>query len=99
MFIPTDTLAGFKFKPPSAKWLSANGFSTSKGNLELLEGAAKSKGMDDAVTFLSKVRRLNAVDVYLSSFVEGIRNFTKQDGKVTCATTTTPHCNWSLLRC
>jgi len=82
LFIPTDTLAGFKFKPPSAKWLSANGFSTSKGNLELLEGAAKSKGMDDAVTFLSKVRRLNAVDVYLSSFVEGIRNFTKQDGKL-----------------
>ena len=36
--------AGFKFKPPTAKWASANGFTTSKGNLELLEAGAKSKG-------------------------------------------------------
>jgi DNA polymerase I-like protein with 3'-5' exonuclease and polymerase domains len=82
LFIPSDTLAGFKFKPPSSKWLSANGFSTSKQNLELLEAGAKSKGMDDAVDFLYKVRRLSAVDTYLSSFVEGIRNYTKQDGKL-----------------
>ena len=82
LFIPSDTLAGFKFKPPSSKWLSANGFSTSKQNLELLEAGAKSRGMDDAVDFLYKVRRLSAVDTYLSSFVEGIRNYTKQDGKL-----------------
>jgi DNA polymerase I-like protein with 3'-5' exonuclease and polymerase domains len=80
LFIPTDTLAGFKFKPPSAKWASANGFSTSKSNLQLLEAGAKSKGMDDAVEFLSKVKRLSAVDTYLSSFVDGIKNYTKQDG-------------------
>jgi len=80
LFIPTDVQAGFKFKPPSPKWASANGFTTSKVNLELLESAAKSKGMDDAVDFLSKVRRLSAVDTYLSSFVEGIRMYTKQDG-------------------
>ncbi len=81
-FTPTDALAGLKFKPPSAKWASANGFSTSKGNLETLEGAARAKGMDDAVDFLAKVRRLSAVDTYLSSFVEGIRMFTKPDGKL-----------------
>jgi len=81
-FIPTDKQAGFKFKPPSAKWASANGFSTSKQNLELLEAGAKSRGMDDAVEFLSKVRRLSAVDTYLSSFVDGIKNYTKQDGKL-----------------
>ncbi len=81
-FIPTDVQAGFKFKPPSAKWASANGFSTSKQNLELLEAGAKSHGMDDAVEFLSKVRRLSAVDTYLSSFVDGIKNYTKQDGKL-----------------
>jgi DNA polymerase I-like protein with 3'-5' exonuclease and polymerase domains len=74
------TLAGLKFKPPSAKWASANGFSTSKTNLELLESVAKSKGMHDAVDFLSKVRRLSAVDTYLSSFVDGIQTYTKQDG-------------------
>src|SRR6056300_1969542 len=38
--------------------------------------------MTDAVDFLSKVRRLSAVDTYLSSFVEGIRIHTKQDGKL-----------------
>ena len=80
LFNPTDTQAGFKFKPPTAKWASANGFSTSKNNLQLLEAGAKSKGMDDAADFLSKVRRLSAVDTYLSSFVDGIKNYTKQDG-------------------
>lgn len=80
LFNPTDTMAGFKFKPPTAKWASANGFSTSKNNLQLLEAGAKSKGMDDAVEFLYKVRRLSAVDTYLSSFVDGISNYTKQDG-------------------
>ena len=80
LFNPTDTMAGFKFKPPTAKWASANGFSTSKNNLQLLEAGAKSRGMDDAVEFLSKVRRLSAVDTYLSSFVDGISNYTKQDG-------------------
>tara|TARA_X000001388_G_scaffold40947_1_gene28843 strand:- start:1363 stop:3405 length:2043 start_codon:yes stop_codon:yes gene_type:complete len=75
-------LAGLKFKPPSAKWASANGFSTSKQNLETLEKAARVKGMTDAVDFLSKVRRLSAVDTYLSSFVDGIRIHTKQDGKL-----------------
>ena len=82
VFKPTTKFAGLRFKPPSAKWLSANGFSTSKNNLETLEGVARAKGMDDAVDFLSKVRRLSAVETYLSSFVEGIRTHTKQDGKL-----------------
>ncbi len=38
--------------------------------------------MTDAEEFLSKVRRLSAVDTYLSSFVDGIRIYTKQDGKL-----------------
>ncbi len=78
----SQTLAGLKFKPPSAKWASANGFSTSKSNLELLENTAKSKGMTDAVDFLYKVRRLSAVDTYLSSFVEGISLHTKPDNRL-----------------
>jgi DNA polymerase I-like protein with 3'-5' exonuclease and polymerase domains len=82
LFQPTNQIAGLKFKPPSAKWASANGFSTSKQNLETLEKAARVKGMDDAVDFLSKVRRLSALDTYLSSFVDGIRMYTKQDGKL-----------------
>ena len=77
-----SAVAGLKFKPPSPKWASANGFSTSKQNLEVLESAARANGMTEAVDFLSKVRRLSAVDTYLSSFVEGIKMFTKQDGKL-----------------
>jgi len=75
-------IGGLKFKPPSAKWASANGFSTSKTNLSMLEASAKSKGMDYAVRFLSDVRRLSAVDTYLSSFVDGISTYTKQDNKL-----------------
>ena len=78
----TVDVAGLKFKPPSAKWASANGFSTSKTNLQLLESTAISRNMVDAADFLAKVRRLSAVDVYLSSFVEGISLHTKQDGKL-----------------
>jgi DNA polymerase I-like protein with 3'-5' exonuclease and polymerase domains len=82
LFKPTKEVAGLKFTPPNAKWASASGFSTSKNNLEVLEKAANSKGMDDAVTFLREIRRLSAVETYLSSFVDGIRVHTKQDGKL-----------------
>lgn len=78
----TNQLAGLKFTAPSVKWHSANGFSTSKNNLEFLERVAKAKGMDEAVNFLSKIRRLNALDTYLSSFVDGIRTYLKPDGKL-----------------
>jgi DNA polymerase I-like protein with 3'-5' exonuclease and polymerase domains len=77
-----DKLAGLKFTPPTAKWHSANGFSTSKGNLEFLERVAHSKGMQEAADFLFKIRRLSALDSYLSSFVDGIHNFLKNDGKL-----------------
>ena len=82
LLVPTVDVAGLKFKPPTPKWASANGFSTSKQNLEVLESAAKSRGLDDAVDFLYKVRRLSAVDTYLSSFVDGIGLYTKSDGKL-----------------
>jgi len=75
-------VAGLKFTPPTAKWVSASGFSTSKDNLVFLEGIARAKGMTEAETFLQRVRRLSAVETYLSSFVEGIATHTKQDGKL-----------------
>ena len=78
----TSTVAGLKFNAPTAKWTSANGFATSKDRLVYLEGVARQRDMQDAVHFLQRVRRLSAVDTYLSSFVEGIHNFVKQDGKL-----------------
>jgi len=77
-----STVAGLKFNAPTSKWASANGFATSKDKLEYLEGVARERGMQDAVLFLQRVRRLSAVDTYLSSFVEGISTHVKQDGKL-----------------
>ena len=79
---PTMSLAGLRFKPPSPKWASANGFTTSKSNLEHLEANARRKDIREAVDFLSKVRRLSAVETYLSSFVDGIATHIKADGKL-----------------
>ena len=75
-------IAGLKFKAPSPKWMSANGFTTSKDKLQFLEGKARTAKRDTAVEFLSKVRRLSAVETYLSSFVDGIPTHTKADGKL-----------------
>jgi DNA polymerase I-like protein with 3'-5' exonuclease and polymerase domains len=77
LFKNTKDVAGLKFTAPSPKWASANGFATSKEHLEILERVAKSKGMEQAERFLNRVRRLSALDSYLSNFVDGIRINTK----------------------
>jgi DNA polymerase I-like protein with 3'-5' exonuclease and polymerase domains len=76
----TKDVAGLKFTAPNSKWASANGFGTSKDNLEILERVAVSKQMHEASEFLSKLRRLSALDSYLSNFVDGIAAFVKPDG-------------------
>ena len=73
-------IAGLAFGAPSKKWVSADGFSTGKDNLDVLVGTAKTNNMDAAVEFLTDLKRLSAVSSYLSSFVEGIDTFTKSDG-------------------
>ena len=82
LFIPMDSIGGLRFNAPNAKWVSANGFSTNKTNLQYLEGVARARNMDTAVAFLSRVQRLSAIDTYLSSFVEGIRTHTKPDNRL-----------------
>jgi len=83
LFLPDRmVLAGLRFNAPTAKWVSANGFSVNKTNLSMLQSIAKQKGMTDAVNFLSDLQRLSALDTYLSSFVEGINTFIKPDGKL-----------------
>ena len=77
LFQPTKEVAGLKFTPPNAKWASANGFGTDKGNLEILERVATSKGMQEAQEFLGKLRRLSALGSYISNFVDGIQDFLK----------------------
>ena len=76
----TNQIAGLGFGAPSAAWTSANGFSTSKDNLDVLVATAKNNKMEDAIKFLESYKRLNAISSYLSTFVEGIDLFTKDDG-------------------
>ena len=73
-------IAGLKFNAPNAKWISANGFGVSKGNLDVLQGMANRAGMKEASSFLQDLKRLSALDTYLSSFVEGIKTHVKSDG-------------------
>ena len=75
----TKQIAGLKFTAPSKAWVSANGFSTGKDNLDTLIATAKNNNMDEAVNFLSDLKRLSAVSSYLSSFVDGIDGYTKHD--------------------
>jgi hypothetical protein len=52
LFKPTQDKAGLRFKPPTSKWASANGFSTSKANLLLCcRMPLKAKALDDACRF------------------------------------------------
>jgi DNA polymerase I-like protein with 3'-5' exonuclease and polymerase domains len=82
LLVDTNEVAGLKFTAPSKKWVSANGFSTGKDNLDLLMATAKTRGMEDAVDFLGDLKRLSAISSYLSSFVDGISTYTKPDGKL-----------------
>jgi DNA polymerase I-like protein with 3'-5' exonuclease and polymerase domains len=73
-------VAGLKFNAPNAKWISANGFGVSKSNLDILQGIANRANMTNASNFLTDLKRLSALDTYLSSFVEGIKSHVKSDG-------------------
>mgnify|MGYP005624983993 CR=1 FL=1 len=76
----TNEMAGLGFSAPSKKWISANGFSTGKDNLDALIATAKNNRMGSAALFLADLKRLSAVSSYLSSFVDGIHTYTKPDG-------------------
>ena len=82
LYVPSKKIAGLKFSAPSASWVANHGFSTSKLNIEMLEEAAKRRNLPEAESFLYKVRRLSALDTYLSSFVDGIGTFMKSDNKL-----------------
>ena len=79
-FVSVGKVAGFKFNPPNVKWASANGFSVNKKMLEVLQHVTKRNDSVQAFNFLTDIQRLSALDTYLSSFVEGIKIHTKEDG-------------------
>ena len=92
---PLSAMGGLKFEASGKSWVSANGFSTSKKHLEILSVWAnavkvpknKEETYARASKFLSDLQRLSALDSYLSSFVNGINIFTKNDGYLHVALT------------
>jgi DNA polymerase I-like protein with 3'-5' exonuclease and polymerase domains len=77
---PNGITAGLKLNPATPSDASINGFKTDKVTIERLISQAESKGNDIAVEFLTKSSRLNAVNVYLDSFVKGFETWTRSDG-------------------
>jgi len=82
VFVPNTRVAGLKFSANANSYIAAHGFKTDKRTLEFLEKVAISNNMESARDFLFKVRRLSALDTYLSAFVDGIQTFTKSDGRL-----------------
>ena len=76
----TQQVAGLRFSAPNKNWVSANGFSTSKDKLQLLIGTAKTHNKQEAVAFLTDYLRYSAISSYLSTFVDGIGIYSKDDG-------------------
>jgi DNA polymerase I-like protein with 3'-5' exonuclease and polymerase domains len=77
IYVDNGVIGGFRVKPISSEYATVSGFSTDKLTiLELLDSGVS----DDARDFLTCLARLNAIDTYLSSFVEGIRKGIRQDG-------------------
>lgn len=71
-------VAGFKVKPISSEHATVSGFSTAKDTILLL---LEQKGVSlEAKTFLQALARLNAIETYLTAFVEGIKKGIKRDG-------------------
>lgn len=69
--------AGLKMQPSGVNEVAGHGFSTSKEQLESLSLRARDSA---AMEFFAKITRLNAVNVYLSTFIGGIRKGIKSDG-------------------
>ena len=80
IFMPLPKIAGLTMNPRDIFDVSANGFATDKNTLVRLLNTAKYKGNEKAEEFLKSTVRLNAVDVYLSSFVGGIERNTRKSG-------------------
>lgn len=75
----TGQKAGLKLNPESPHFACVHGFKTDKATIKLLLNQAKAKNNDKAELFLTSLMRLNAVNTYLDSFVEGIKFWTRDD--------------------
>jgi len=80
LYQSTGKVAGLKLTPIDATFAAIHGFKSDKDTIQILISQARLKGNDLAVEFLEKISRLNAVSVYLDSFVKGIQTWTRSSG-------------------
>jgi DNA polymerase I-like protein with 3'-5' exonuclease and polymerase domains len=76
----TGQVAGLKLTPERPADASFHGFATGKDVLPRMLAQANRKKNFEAVQFLTKMSRLNAVSSYLSTFIAGIQTWTRADG-------------------
>jgi len=69
-------LAGFNQRPRSVYDVSDSGFKTDRITLNKIAGEAEGEFKD----FIDAILRHNAISTYLNTFVEGLQNFTNDNG-------------------
>lgn len=79
LYQATGKVAGLKLKPLDVNYATINGFATDKATIKALITQAREKDHLQAVEFLEKISRLNAVSTYLDSFIAGINIWTRDD--------------------
>ena len=80
IYVSTGVTAGLKMTPSTPNDASINGFKTDKVTIQRLIGQAEKKNNLEAVEFLTKISRLNAISTYLDSFCAGIKRGTRATG-------------------
>ena len=76
IYSPIAKIAGFRQRPRNVYDIAESGFRTDK--LTLNKIAAEAEG--EFKEFIDAIVRHNAVDTYLNTFVEGLKNFTNEKG-------------------
>lgn len=82
LYLPDGKIAGLRLVPRSPMDASINGFKVDKNTIKLLIAQAEEKNRPVAVEFLTGISRLNALNTYLDSFVKGIQQWTRSDGRL-----------------
>lgn len=75
----THEIAGLKLQPLGVNYASINGFKTDKITIGLLIDQAKITNNKIAIEFLNKITRLNSINTYLNSFVNGIKTYKREN--------------------
>ena len=76
VYTPMAKVAGFRQRPRSVYDIAEAGFRTDR--LTLTKIASEAEG--EFKEFIDAIVRHNAVDTYLNTFVEGLKNFTNEKG-------------------